>query len=76
MRLRLRADALDFWVDVRVRGFGSRWLAVAQLAGDQEIGLGNTFGTAVANALASLGPKAVAALLADPTVARAAKSVR
>jgi hypothetical protein len=36
--LRLRADNLDFWVDVHVHRFGHRCLAVADLSGERELG--------------------------------------
>jgi hypothetical protein len=38
MTFRLRAPGLDFYVDVRLRGFEGRWVAVADIAGDQELG--------------------------------------
>ena len=43
----------DFWVDVRVREFDGRWLAVADLADEPEIGLGWSPRAAVAQALTS-----------------------
>jgi len=38
--LRLRADDVDFWVDVHLHRFDVGWLAVADLAGDAELGWG------------------------------------
>lgn len=58
MQLRLRAPTLDFYVDVRLRDFGSCWMAVADLAGDSELGFGLTAREALRSALASLGPVA------------------
>jgi hypothetical protein len=60
---RLRADSLPFWVDVKVRSFGPRFVAVADLAGEKELGLGLSPSEAVASALAPLGPRAVRDLL-------------
>jgi hypothetical protein len=55
-RLRLTHPDLDFWVDMRVRGFeGRRWLAVADLAGVPEVGTGDTASQALAMALAEIG---------------------
>ena len=36
--LRFTHPELDFWVDVRLREFDGRWLAVADLAGEPDIG--------------------------------------
>ena len=66
MDLRLTAADLSFYVDVRLRSFRGRWLAVADIAGDPEIGLGLTAFDALTAALSSLGPTATSALLADP----------
>jgi len=52
--LRLTHPDRDFWVDVRVREFDGRWLAVADLADEPEIGLGSTSREAVMRALRSL----------------------
>jgi hypothetical protein len=66
MTLRLTADELDFWVDVRLRSFAGRWIAVAELAGEQKLGLGLSAQEAIESAVSPLGPLAVAALLNDP----------
>lgn len=65
LQFRLSAPSLSFWVDVRLRCFGDRWIAVAQLAGVQELGLGATARQALTAALEPLGRSAVRALLAD-----------
>lgn len=65
MEFRLTAPAIDFWVDVRLRSWGDRWLAVADIAGEPEIGLGRTAGQALEGALASFGQRTALALLAD-----------
>lgn len=53
--LRFTHQELDFWVDVRLREFGGRWLAVADLAGEPDIGLGTSAEEAVRGALVALG---------------------
>ncbi len=65
--LRLTHPDLDFWVDVRVREFLGRWLAVAVLADEPEVGLGWTPQDAVAEALSLLSDD-----LASEMAARAA----
>lgn len=62
--IRLAAPELDFWVDVRVVTHFGRWLAVAIIGGDLEIGTGGSCDAAIAEALASLGQCATHALLA------------
>lgn len=65
VQFRLTAAGLEFWVDVRLRSWGDRWLAVADLGGDPEIGLGQTARQALEGALAPLGRHAARAFLAD-----------
>jgi hypothetical protein len=75
MNFRLTATGLDFYVDVALRNFaqptgdagaGGRWLAVAEICGDREIGLGRSAREALAASLAPLGAEASTSLLADP----------
>lgn len=66
VNFRLSASRLDFHVDVRLRDFDGRWLAVADISGEHEIGLGRSPRGALADALASLGTAATVAFLADP----------
>jgi hypothetical protein len=65
VNFRLTASDLDFWVDVRLRSFGDRWIAVADIGGDPEIGVGATAREALAGSLGSLGDRAATAFLAD-----------
>ena len=51
--LRVTHPRLDFWVDVRVREFDGRWLAVADLAGEHDLGVGGEPKAALWRALAS-----------------------
>lgn len=76
MNLRIDAVTLDFYVDIRLRNFDGRWLAVADISGDHEIGLGRSAREALAASLASLGPAATASLLADPQVIGVSEEVR
>lgn len=68
MNCRLTAAALDFYVDVSLRDFGGRWLAVADIAGEQEVGLGRSARAALGACLLSLGRTAAESLLADAAV--------
>ena len=52
-RLRLTHPALDFWIDVRVRQLNGRWLAVADLAGEPDVGLSFAPNEALWDALSS-----------------------
>jgi hypothetical protein len=63
-QLRLESDQLDFWVEVRMLCNKDRWLAVALLGGDPEIGMGQTRQEAILNALNPLG-EAASRLLAE-----------
>lgn len=53
--LRLTHPDLPFWVDVRLMENDGRWLAVADLADEPDVGTGDDPRTAIAAALASLG---------------------
>lgn len=70
MNLRLRAKGLDFWVDVRLRRLGTRWIAAADLGDEKEIGLGATARDALEGSLAALSQMTVEKLLSDPAVAK------
>lgn len=52
-RLRLRHPDLDFWIDVRVRHVNGHWLAVADLADEPDIGVGDAPTEAMWAALSS-----------------------
>lgn len=75
VNFRIGAPTLDFYVDVRLRNFGGRWLAVADISGDHEIGLGRTAREALTASLSSLGSAAARALLADPRLIGVSKHV-
>jgi len=61
--LRLTHPALDFWIDVRLRDFDGRWLAVADLADTPQVGSGETPAEALRDALAPFGPPLVEELV-------------
>lgn len=75
VNFRLGAPQLDFYVDVRLRSFDGRWMAVAEIAGEHEIGLASTARDALAASLSSLGAAAATALLADPRLIGVSSSV-
>ncbi|MEP7378164.1 MAG: hypothetical protein ABI725_01225 [Chloroflexota bacterium] len=54
MLLRLTSDSLPFWVNVDLRDYNGRWVAVADLAGERELGLGVFAREAVLDAVAAL----------------------
>jgi hypothetical protein len=68
VELRLSSPGLDFYVDVWLREFGGRWVAVADIAGEREMGLGRSACDALVASLASLGVEAVSQLLSDPSL--------
>ena len=67
VNFRLTAADLDFYVDVALRSFDGRWLAVAELGGDKEVGLGRSAREALAASLSSLGAQAASSLMATRT---------
>lgn len=68
LTIRLSPPSLDFWVDVRLRSFGERWVAAAHIGGNVEIGLGASARQALTAALGSLGERARSVLMADPAL--------
>ena len=66
-QLRLTHPELDFWVDVRVRGIDGRWLAVADLTDEPDIGIGASAEEAVLGALAALGTRYATAMAKQVT---------
>jgi hypothetical protein len=66
---------LDFSVTVRLAHFDDRWLAVAEIADEPEVGLGRTARQALEAALGSLGDAAARALLADTALLAASVEI-
>jgi hypothetical protein len=75
VEIRLTAPAFDFWVEVRLRSWGDRWLAVAEISGEPEIGLGQHAREALEGALAAFGPSTAQAFLADPALLAASPNI-
>ena len=63
---RLASEELGIDLDIRIRQLNGRWLAVADFGGEPEVGIGATPRVALAAALATLGERAAAILMADP----------
>ncbi|HVL52791.1 MAG TPA: hypothetical protein VM344_00855 [Vitreimonas sp.] len=63
---RLASSELGLDVEIRLRQLDGRWLAVANFGVHPEVGIGATPRVALAAALASLGDRAAAVLMADP----------
>lgn len=63
---RLASAELGIDVDIRLRQLEGRWLAVADFGGEPEVGIGASPRIALAAALATLGERAAATLMADP----------
>ena len=73
---RLTAEGLGIEVELRLRDLGGRWLAVATFDGEPEVGIGATPRAALTAALASLGDRATAALMADPELLAVSTAIR
>lgn len=65
VQFRLGAAGSDSAVEVSLRSYGDRWVAVATVGGSLEHGLGRNAREALVGALASLGKPRVTALLGD-----------
>src|SRR5918992_3142641 len=63
---RLGSQELGIEVGIRLRQLDGRWLAVADFGDDSEVGIGATPRAALTAALATLGERSAAALMADP----------
>ena len=63
---RLVSEELGLDLAIRLRQLDGRWLAVADFGGEPEVGIGANPRVALAAALATLGERAAAILMADP----------
>jgi len=63
---RLASEELGLDLEIRLRQLDGRWLAVADFGEKPEVGIGATPRVALAAALATLGERAAAILMADP----------
>ena len=66
INFRLGSADLGLDVAVRLRELNGRWLAVAEFGAEPEVGIGATPRVALAAALAALGERTAATLMADP----------
>lgn len=73
---RLASHELNLDVEIRLRQLGDRWLAVAELGDDPEVGIGATARVALAASLATLGERAATALMADPRLLGVSAEIR
>lgn len=63
---RLASEELGLDLEIRLRQLNGRWLAVAEFGDEPEVGIGATPRAALAAALATLGERAAAIIMADP----------
>ncbi len=73
---RFASVELGLDVGIRLRQLDGRWLAVAEFGGEPEVGIGATPRTALAAALATLGERAAATLMADPQLLGVSLAIR
>ncbi len=72
---RLVSEELGLHLDIRLRQLDGRWLAVANFGGEPEGGIGASPRVALAAALATLGERAAAILMADPQLFAASAAI-
>ena len=63
--MRLCAKSVDFWVDVKLYDEAGKYLAIAWIGGDPEIGHGRDAESAALNALRSFGSQVATDLMAS-----------
>lgn len=63
---RLASEELGLDLEIRLRQLNGRWLAVADFGEEPEVGIGANPRLALAAALATLGERTAAILMADP----------
>ena len=72
----LGSKELGIEARVRLRQLEGRWLAVAEFGGEPEVGIGATPRGALEAALATLGDRAAATLMADPQLIGLSAAIR
>lgn len=72
---RLASEELGLDLEIRLRQLDGRWLAVADFGGEPEVGIGASPRVALAAALATLGERAAAILMADPQLLSASAAI-
>jgi hypothetical protein len=73
---RLNCEELGLDIEIRLRELDGRWLAVADFGGEPEVGIGANPRLALAAALATLGVRAAATLMADPQLFGVSAAIR
>ena len=73
---RLVCEALGLDLEIRLRDLDGRWLAVADFGGEPEVGIGANPRVALAAALATLGERTAAVLMADPQLFGVSAAIR
>jgi hypothetical protein len=73
---RLASDELGLDLEIRLRQLDGRWLAVAEFGDEPEVGIGATPRAALAAALATLGERAAAIIMADPQLFGVSAAIR
>ncbi|MGH2444582.1 MAG: hypothetical protein ACRDGD_00860 [Candidatus Limnocylindria bacterium] len=73
---RLASEELGVDVEIRLRQLDGRWLAIADFGDEPEVGIGATPRAALTAALATLGERAAAALMADPQLFGVSAAIR
>jgi hypothetical protein len=73
---RLVCEDLGLDLEIRLRQLDGRWLAVADIGGEPEVGIGSTPRVALAAALARLGERAAATIMADPQLFGVSAAIR
>lgn len=73
---RLVSEELGIDIEIRLRQLDGRWLAVAEFGGEPEVAIGATPRAALAAALATLGKRAAAVLMADPQLFAVSAEIR
>lgn len=73
---RLACEELGLEVVIRLRQLDGRWVAVADFGGEPEVGIGTTPRVALAAALAKLGERSAAIVMADPQLFALSAAIR
>jgi hypothetical protein len=76
VNIRFCCEALGLDIELRLRELDGRWLAVADFDGQPEVGIGATPRLALTAALATLGERAAAVLMAEPQLFGLSAAIR
>lgn len=73
---KLACDLLGTEIEIRLRQLDGRWLAVAVFGEEPEVGIGATPRIALVAALATLGDRVTATIMADPQLLGLSAAIR